>query len=667
MDLSLLNPGQRAAVSAPNGVQLVIAGAGTGKTRTLVHRVAWLVEQGVDPRDIVLLTFTRRAARQMLDRAAELVGDQVRSVRGGTFHSFAVSALRRHADALGYSRQFTVLDRADAEALVGLVRGEIGLGGGERRAPQRRTLLKLVSKQINTGRSLTDLVDASYPQYLDFVPDIERLAERYAERKRQQNVMDFDDLLVRMVELLREHPDRREHLARGVHYLLVDEYQDTNRLQAEITGLLSYLHGNLMVVGDEAQSIYGFRGADVRNILDFPELFPGASVIRLEQNYRSVQPILDLANGVLQSAAEGYDKTLFSERRSQQRPELVATYDEQEQATYLARRVQERRDQGVPYLHQAVLFRSGYHSNLLEVELQRAGIPFRKFGGLKFVEASHVRDVFALLRVVGNPRDTMAWVRILQWFQGLGAVTAERIASAILEHPEHRLEPKPYRKRKYGASLVHLAEILQGAASFADHPEHLVAHLLDYYGPLLESLYEDHRKRVNDLKTLTELASKYTDLESLLAEVALDPPEQSEIDADPHQDDWLTLSTIHSAKGLEWPAVYLMQLGDGHFPTGHAVEDPHLLEEERRLLYVAITRAQDHLELVRPTLLRGRFGVQPADCALLDEIPALAAKVSRRDSQLQQAPEPAPTEKHPDIAAAEARLAAFIKRFPRKG
>ncbi|TVQ89253.1 MAG: ATP-dependent helicase [Deltaproteobacteria bacterium] len=667
MRLSDLNPGQQAAVTAPDGVQLVVAGAGTGKTRTLVHRVAWLVDEGVDPRDIVLLTFTRRAAREMLDRASAMVGDQAKAVRGGTFHSFAVSALRRHADALGYSRDFTVLDRADAEALVGLVRGEVGLGGRERRAPQRRTLLKLVSKQINTGRPLADLIDASYPQYLEFAPEIERLAVRYTERKREQNVMDFDDLLVRMVELLRDHPDRREHLARGVRYLLVDEYQDTNRLQAEITGLLSYLHGNLMVVGDEAQSIYGFRGADVRNILDFTELFPHAEVIRLEQNYRSVQPVLDLANGVLQSAAEGYGKVLFSERSSPERPELVTTYDEQEQASYLAQRVQERKAEGLDYRSQAVLFRSGYHSNLLEVELQRAGVAFRKFGGLKFVEASHVRDVFALLRVVANPRDVMAWVRILQWFAGLGAVTAERIAQKILDHPEHSLEPTPYRKRKYGPALAHLAQVLSAAAPLSDRPEALVAHLLEYYAPLLETLYEDHRKRVNDLKTLTELASKYTDLESLLAEVALDPPEQTEIDADPAEEDWLTLSTIHSAKGLEWAVVYVMQLGDGHFPTTHAVEDPDALEEERRLLYVAVTRARDALELVRPTFLRGRFGVQPTECALLDEIPAFHSKIARRDGQLRGASKTKPTEKHPDIAAAEARLAEFMRRFPRKG
>lgn len=663
MHLEQLNEAQRAAVTASDGVQLVVAGAGTGKTRTLVHRVAWLVEQGVDPRDIVLLTFTRRAAREMLDRAAVLVGDPARGVRGGTFHSFSIHALRRHADALGYGRDFTVLDRADAESLVGLVRAEVGISSRERRAPQRRTLLKLISKQINTGRPLQDLVEQAYPQYLDFVPDLHKIAERYADRKREQSVMDFDDLLVRMVELLRDHPDRRERIARGVRYLLVDEYQDTNPLQAQITGMISFLHHNLMVVGDEAQSVYGFRGADVRNILDFEDSFPGAQVIRLEQNYRSVQPVLDLANAVLDSAAEGYGKVLFSEIPGDQLPRLVQVNNEQEQADHVVHQILAHRGRGGALQQIAVLFRSGFHSNVLEVELQSAGVPFRKFGGIKFVEASHVRDVFALLRVIANPRDVIAWMRCLLWFDGLGAVTAERVAEAVLAHPDNTFDPEPYRKRKYGPSLLNLASALRGARELTGAPVALVEHLLEYYRPLLEHLYEDHRKRVRDLDTLVQLASRYDDLESFLSDVALDPPEQSEVDGPPADDDWLTLSTIHSAKGLEWDTVFVLQLGDGHFPSARALEDDDAIEEERRLFYVAITRARTDLHLMRPRYLRTRYGYEAVDCRLLDDLEHLPDLV---DGGPTAPSRPAAPTKHPDIQAAEDRLAAFMKRFPRK-
>jgi DNA helicase-2/ATP-dependent DNA helicase PcrA len=669
MDLDTLNPAQRAAVTAPDGVQLVVAGAGTGKTRALVHRVAWLVERGVDPRDIVLLTFTRRAAREMLERAADLVGDHARSVRGGTYHSFAVTCLRRHADAIGYTRGFTVLDRADAESLVGLVRSEVGLAARDQRAPTRRTLHKLLSARVNTGRPMAELVERSYPQYLDLVADIERVAERYAERKREQGVMDFDDLLVRFVELLRDHPDRRRHLASSIRYLLVDEYQDTNRLQAEITGLLSFVHDNLMVVGDEAQSIYGFRGADVRNILDFQQIFPRAAVIRLEQNYRSTTPILELANGVLESAAESLGKVLFSDRAGGARPRLVSVFDEHDQAAMVVEQVLARRDRGVALREQAVLFRSGFHSNLLEVELQAAGVPFRKFGGLKFVEASHVRDVFALLRVVHNPRDQVAWLRVLEWFEGLGAKTATRIAEAVAA-ADGALDVEPYRKRKYGPALVHLAAALDGARAIGDAPEPLVEHLVAYYRPIFETLYEDHRKRARDLDTLGTLAARFTDVEAFLADVALDPPEQSEIDGPPDDAAWLTLSTIHSAKGLEWDAVTVLQLADGHFPSAMAlgqtasgdVDDEAGLEEERRLLYVAVTRARAELDLVQPGTIRTRFGPERVSCRLLDDIPAL----SRRTERLRWKPTAAEPAKHPDIAAAEARLAEFMRRFPRK-
>jgi DNA helicase II / ATP-dependent DNA helicase PcrA len=665
MDLTHLNPGQRAAVTAGEGPHLVVAGAGTGKTRTLVHRVAWLVEQGIAPRDIVLLTFTRRAAQEMLGRAADLAGQVAWAVRGGTFHSFAVRALRRHADKLGYSRDFTILDRGDAESLVGLVRTELGLGGQQgRRFPQRRTVLKLLSKQVNTGRTLLDLVESDYPQYLDDVDDIARIGERFRERKRQQNVLDFDDLLVRFVELLMEHEGARQRLSGEIRHLLVDEYQDTNRLQAQITALLSVVHGNVMVVGDEAQSIYGFRGADVRNILAFPELFQGASLLRLEQNYRSTQPILDLANGVLAAAEEAYDKVLFTDERTGEPPAVVEVLDENDQAAYIVERVLQLREEGVRMRDMAVLFRSGFHANVLEVELARANIPFRKFGGIQFVEAAHVKDVFALLRLVANPRDGLAWFRVLQWFDGLGAKTAEKIVAAV-EAAGGRPDMTPWRKRKYGGALAYLWGVLDDAAALTDDMGALLDHLIEYYTPLLRHLYEDHRKRVRDLDTLLVLADRYDDLESFLADVALDPPSSAQVSPDDHEEEWLTLSTIHSAKGLEWHTVLVLSLGDGRFPSGHALDDPASIEEERRLFYVAVTRAKRGLELLRPRLVQSRWGGGGGPgCLLLDTIPDLDDRVRTRAWQPGEAP---PEAKHPDVAAGEERLARFLAFYNKKG
>lgn len=665
MDLDTLNAGQRAAVVAPDGAHLVVAGAGTGKTRTLVHRVAWLVEQGIHPRDIVLLTFTRRAAQEMLGRASDLVGHMAHAVRGGTFHSFAVTTLRRHADKLGYTRDFTILDRGDAESLVGLVRSELGLGGGrDRRFPQRRTLLKLFSKQVNTGRDLFDLVDEMYPQYVDDVADMQRIAERFTERKKQQNVMDFDDLLVRLVELLRDHPDVRTRVSEGVRYLLVDEYQDTNRIQAQITALLAVVHGNVMVVGDEAQSIYGFRGADVRNILSFPELFRGAQVLRLEQNYRSTQPILDLANGVLDSATEGYEKSLFTTEPGGDRPVIVDVTDESEQGEYVVQRVLELREDGVPLKDIAVLFRSGFHANIVELELTRANVPFRKFGGIQFVEAAHVKDVFALLRLVANPKDGLAWFRVLQWFEGLGAKSAEKMLAQI-EASGGVLDPKPYKGRKYGGALAYLVGVLEDAADLTEDVPALIDHLLEFYKPILARMHEDHRKRIRDLDTLAVLAGRYDDLETFLADVALDPPQSADVNADDHEDEWLTLSTIHSAKGLEWHTVMVLQLGDGQFPSGQSLDDIGLIEEERRLFYVAVTRAERNLELLRPAFMRSRWGgASTPGCLLLDEIP----DVEDLTEVLRWSPQAAPrsTGKHPDIVAAEQRLQDFLAFFDKK-
>lgn len=628
MDLSDHNEGQRAAITAGGGPHLVIAGAGTGKTRTLTHRVAWLIEHGVAPQQIVLLTFTRRAAREMLERVAKISGPEAHYVRGGTFHGFALTALRRHADAIGYPEGFTILDRGDAEALVGLCRAESVSGDLGRRFPKRNTLLKILSKQINTGRELGDLLVEEWPQYADFEDAIRKIGVRYAERKQRQGVMDYDDLLVQLDRLLVEHPDRRERLASACRHVLVDEYQDTNRVQARIAGLLASATGNLMVVGDEAQSIYAFRGATVDNILSFPDVFQGAQRTVLDVNYRSVQPVLDLANAVLRSCTRGFDKALKSTLHGGDKPALVDVLDGHEQADAVVAQILALREEGFDLSSQAVLFRSGHHAHLVELALAEADVPFRKYGGMRFVEAAHIKDVVSLLRLVANPRDVLAWSRVLPWMEGVGAKTAATIAESVVVAEPPVLDPEPYKKKRYGGDLVELARMLAVAAEVRDDVPALLQVVVPWYTERLKVIYEDWKKRIKDLDTLDLVAERQPVLDDFLGELALDPIEEDAV-AGPadDEDDILTLSTIHSAKGLEWDVVYLLELSDGAFPSGYALREDADLDEERRLLYVAVTRARRGLYLMRPRLSGPRWGgdALAPGCTLLDDIPDLDA------------------------------------------
>lgn len=662
MDLDTLNPAQRSAVITGPGPRLVVAGAGTGKTRTLVHRVAWLLEQGVPPRGIVLLTFTRRAASEMLARVSEMAGITARAVRGGTFHGFANTALRRNARLLGYTPAFTILDRSDAERLVGLCRDELGLSGKGRRFAKRNTILKVLSKAINTQRKVEDILWEEYPQYAADAADFVAIGERYTARKRAQNVMDYDDLLVNLAELLAKHPEARRRMSEAALHVLVDEYQDTNRLQASIALLLSSSHGNLMVVGDEAQSIYGFRGAAVENILDFGDVFPEAEIIKLEHNYRSTQPILDLANAVLDSARQGYDKRLFTDLEGGDKPILVDAVDEQEQAVFITQQVLALREDGVPLEQMAVLFRSASHANMLEVNLTQANIPFRKFGGIRFAEAAHVKDVFALLRLVANPRDELAWLRVLEWFRGLGAKSAQQITTAIVASDDGVLQADAYIKRKFGPDLVSLAAALNAADGLRHDLPALVDQLVTWYRGRMADLYEDAKRRQKDLDTLLVLAGGYRDLEHFLAEVALDPPSSSDVEGSEREDEWLTLSTIHSAKGLEWGVVFVMHLGDGHFPSGFTLDDPEQVEEERRLFYVAVTRARRTLYMVRPRLLRTRWGPAGAPgCLLLDDLHGLHQLVD--EGQIIHDPSWLHLEPADPVAVVEDRLRRIMERY----
>ncbi|HMV69215.1 MAG TPA: ATP-dependent helicase, partial [Myxococcota bacterium] len=608
MDLSTLNDAQREAVTSPGGAHLVIAGAGTGKTRTLVHRVAWLLEQGEAPDDVALLTFTRRAAAEMLHRVADLVGPRARGVQGGTFHSFGHLILRRHARRLGYTPSFTLLDRADAESLIGMVRAELGFTSTDKRFPRRGTITDVLSKAVNTGRDVQTLLERDYPQYVDEAEAIERIGARYAERKRAQDLVDYDDLLTLTARLLRDDPDARAEIASGCRHVLVDEYQDTNRVQALIACLLASAHGNLMVVGDEAQSIYAFRGAVVDNILDFPMLFDDTRVTRLETSYRSTPEILDLANGLLATAARGYDKTLRAVVPPGGRPQLVRVEDEHAQADLIVRAALDRREEGVDLGRQAVLFRSTAHAHLLEVALTQANIPFRKYGGLRFSEAAHIKDALSLLRIVANPRDQLSWFRVLGWCEGLGPKTAEALSASIAAADPPALRPDEHRKRRYHADLVDLARLLDDAARLLPDPLPVVETCVAWYRDRMPRLYEDYRRRLKDLDSLPLLADRATTLEAMLSDLALDPVEEAERGDEVRDDEILTLSTVHSAKGLEWDTVYVLQLVDGAFPSGPALADADELEEEKRLLYVAVTRARRRLVLVQPWFTASRGG-----------------------------------------------------------
>ncbi len=608
-----LNAEQYSAVTSLEGPHLVIAGAGSGKTRTLVYRVAHLVLQGVHPESILLLTFTRRSAQEMLRRAVGLLDERCHRVSGGTFHSFANITLRRYADRLGYSNSFTIIDRADCVDMIGILRTEGGYERQGRRFPRAETLLNLFSKEINTHRPLEELLEADYGQFVDDLEAIRELRKSYAERKREHNVMDYDDLLVNLRDLLAEHPVARRQLTSTYRYIMIDEYQDTNRLQAHIGALLAASHRNIMVVGDDAQSIYGFRGANFRNIIDFPQIFEGCETLLLEQNYRSTQPILDLSNAVLEKAREKYTKRLFTKLEGDEKPVLLRTTDEYTQAEYICEKVLALREEGVSLQDIAVLCRAAWHTNSLELELNNRNIPFKKFGGIKFVEAAHIKDVCALLKIGVNPLDAAAWFRILQFFEGIGPKTARGLADGVVADGGalgSLVAPK-VAKRKYGADLASLKGLLDKISKPRQPLVERLDTTLETYQLWMPKKFDDTPRRVRDLEALAVIAERYSELEEFLTDLAIDPPDFSRpaaVSGADNEDEWMTLSTVHSAKGLEWNTVFLVQMNMGRFPGYNSLQDADDYEEERRLLYVAVTRAKRRLYLIKPEEQKGRGG-----------------------------------------------------------
>jgi len=593
-----LNPAQLEAVESIDGAYLVIAGAGSGKTRVLVHRVAYLVEKGVKPDEILLLTFTRRASEEMLRRASLLLDERCSRVSGGTFHSFANATLRRYAKALGLANNFSILDEPDAEDTINLIRTQMGFNKSEKRFPRKKAILEVISKSVNKSEKLEDVLYDEYPQFLEFSEEIKQIREEYHKYKIEKSLLDYDDLSVYLKKLLTNHEEIRLSLSRKYRYIMVDEYQDTNKLQAFIACLLASEHKNIMVVGDDAQSIYSFRGANFRNIMDFPQLFKNTKIITLEENYRSTQPILNLTNEVIRGAKEKFEKNLYTKKKGEQQPVFVDAEDENAQSRYIADKILELREEGVESKDIAVLFRSGWHSNDLEVELASRNIPFVKYGGQKFVEAAHIKDVISYLRIVYNAADQVSWLRALLLIPGIGPKSAEKIINALIPGKGAPLVTSEKNKEEVNK----LFNILKDINSSMQGPAKIIEIFLEYYQPLLKNKYDDFHKRINDLDSLLRIASRYKSLEQFLTDMALEPPERSLAEAGlkDKDDSTLTLSTIHSAKGLEWHTVFLIYVAEGHLPSYRSLEDEEGIEEERRLFYVASTRAKENLFLLKP-------------------------------------------------------------------
>ncbi len=626
-----LNEQQHAAVTAPPGPALVIAGAGSGKTRTLTYRVAFLLEQGIPADRILLLTFTNKAAREMMRRVADLLGQELAALWGGTFHSIGNRILRQHAALLGYQRDFSILDREDAKHYVSTCLAELDIDTKATRFPKAEVLGDIFSKAVNTQKPIEQVLGEDYPYFAQLAKPVAEVQRCYAERKRATNAMDFDDLLVLWLRLLREHPDVCEHYQRRFQFVLVDEYQDTNKLQSDVIDLLAARHHNLMVVGDDAQSIYGWRGANFQNILKFPQRYPEAKVFKIETNYRSTPEILNVANAAITANVNQFAKALAPARKSGLRPGLVVCGDAAQQAAFVAQRVLELREEGTALEKMAVLYRSHFHALELQLELTRRNIPFSITSGIRFFEQAHIKDVAAYLKLMANPRDELSFKRIVQLLPGIGGKGAEKLWRAF--GAGEKTSDQSDRSDKSDARPPLAAALQACAASVPKKAATAWAQLVataaqleadDVRGDasamielVLEAGYEDHlketyanyRSRLEDLEQLAAFAEQFEELNDFLTQLALLTNVEAEDDKPANQDtEQLRLSTIHQAKGLEFDVVFVIMLCDGLFPSARSLETPDGEEEERRLMYVAITRARNELYLSYP-LIRATHGM----------------------------------------------------------
>ena len=615
-----LNEQQLAAVSSPPGPVLVIAGAGSGKTRTLTYRVAYLLDRGIEPRNILLLTFTNKAAKEMLERVRALVPRDVSEMWGGTFHSVGNRILRRHAEEIGFTKSFSIMDRDDQKSLMNTVIAECEIDTSARRFPKPDVLISIFSLIENTGVSLEDLLEERYPYFEEWGEEIARVEGRYRKKKRQINSMDFDDLLVLTLRLLQQDEELRSLYQKRFQYVLVDEFQDTNQVQSELVDLLVGEHQSLMVVGDDAQSIYSWRGADMENILSFPERYPEARVYRIEKNYRSVPEILELSNAAIKANHHRFEKDLQAAREGgAMMPALVPLEDPNAQAQFVAQRILELRDEGVELEEMAVLYRAHHQSMTLQMELRNRGIPFQITSGLRFFEQAHIKDVAAFLRFVTNRRDEVSFKRMVSLLPGIGGKNADKLwrgwaatVHAGAEEPPASFSdildelPVPGKSASHWEQLGHTLDELVTGEGFARPSEMIFSVLEGVYDEVMRESFDNYENRRSDLEELMNYSDRFDDILECLAQLSL----MSAVDGDPGgskaelDKEQVVLSSVHQAKGLEWKVVFVISLTDGMFPNGRVLDadDEYMLEEERRLFYVAITRAKDELYLTYPQI-----------------------------------------------------------------
>jgi len=607
-----LNAQQHAAVTAPPGPALVIAGAGSGKTRTLTYRVGFLLEQGIPADRILLLTFTNKAAREMMRRVSDLLGQEMPGLWGGTFHSIGNRILRVHANLLGYQRDFTIMDREDAEDLVKACLGESNIDVKATRFPKAEVLANIFSMAVNTHKTVPQILEEQYDYFSALAPQIGDLQAKYTERKRSANAMDFDDLLVLWLRLLQEHPDVLEQYQRRFQFIMVDEYQDTNQLQSDLIDLLAARHHNLMVVGDDAQSIYAWRGANFQNIMKFPERYPEAKVYKIETNYRSTPEILEVANAAIAANIHQFAKHLAPARKSGVRPALVACLTAGEQAAFVAQRILELREEGTNMNQMAVLYRSHFHALELQLELTRRNIPFSIMSGIRFFEQAHIKDVAAYLKLATNRRDELAFKRLAQLLNGIGGKGADKLwlefSARLQSSPNVALAAtlqgcKAVPKKAAVAWAQFTATISQlEAKPVAGNPSKMIRLVMEAgYEDYLKENFANFRTRTEDLTQLATFAQQFPDTAEFLAQLALLTNVEAETEKPANNDDeQVRLSTIHQAKGLEFDVVFIIMLCDGLFPSARSLDSAEGDEEERRLFYVAITRARNELYLTYP-------------------------------------------------------------------
>lgn len=619
-----LNAEQYAVVEQGDGPCLVLAGAGSGKTRTITYRVAWLLEHGIHPEEILLLTFTNKAAREMMERVEGLLGPRAQGLWAGTFHSISNRILRKYAKYIGFESNFSILDQEDSRDLISLIIKEARIDTKGKRFPNAKVLQSLISMQRNTNESMAEVVESMHPTFLPILSDIEMVADVYEKTKRQQNAMDFDDLLLKLLELLRTNEDVARGLSSRFRYILVDEFQDTNVVQADLVERLSREHRNVLVVGDDAQSIYSFRGAQIQNILSFGNVYGGAKEFRLVTNYRSTPQILGVANSVITHNTKQFEKQLKAVVPDGEKPFVIPAPNASQEAEYIAEQILELHRDGVPLSEIAVLFRAAFHAQGLEFELMKRDLPYEFRGGMKFFERSHIKDVIAHIRVLHNVKDAMAWVRILRLHPGIGIVTAGKIANQAGQYASVRevLDFMLVKGKKAAAGWQGAARILTSLVQTTALPSEYIRVMASHedYAAYLENEFPNYQERLEDLEQFAIFAEQFDNVDIFLEAVSLTDDYGASRGVDDRPEDVLILSTIHQAKGLEWDAVFVMNLADGKFPHSRSYNNGKELEEERRLFYVATTRARkrlfmsypvtagyEHVEIQQPSIFLGEI------------------------------------------------------------